>query len=99
MVNVIAGSEAGSGRCILEHPGFRKLGFTECAEVGYNVTTHAPFSVDEKSGIGREPHKVILEHRTQQKNGFTGCSKKKVGSTGSALRVISADVLRGARDE
>ena len=35
----------------------------------YNqIPEHAPFGGDKKSGIGRETHKVILEHYTQMKN-------------------------------
>ena len=35
----------------------------------YNqIPEHAPFGGYKKSGIGRETHKVILEHYTQMKN-------------------------------
>ena len=35
----------------------------------YNqIPEHAPFGGYKKSGIGRETHKVILEHYSQMKN-------------------------------
>ena len=46
----------------------------------YNsLPAHAPFGGYKKSGIGRETHKMILEHLTQTKNLFISTSEKKVG--------------------
>ncbi|AFV12356.1 aldehyde dehydrogenase AldA [Thermacetogenium phaeum DSM 12270] len=44
-----------------------------------NLPAHAPFGGYKKSGIGRETHKVILEHYTQMKNIFISLSEEKVG--------------------
>ncbi len=44
-----------------------------------NLPAHAPFGGYKKSGIGRETHKMILEHYTQKKNIFISLSEKKVG--------------------
>ena len=41
LVNVITGRGSVSGNCILEHPGFRKLGFTGSTEVGYTIADAA----------------------------------------------------------
>lgn len=40
---------------------------------------HAPFGGYKKSGIGRETHKMILEHLTQKKNIFISLSGGKLG--------------------
>ncbi len=46
----------------------------------YNtLPAHAPFGGYKKSGIGRETHKMMLEHYTQKKNIFISLSEKKVG--------------------
>lgn len=46
----------------------------------YNsVPVHAPFGGYKKSGIGRETHKVILEHLTQKKNIFISLTESKLG--------------------
>jgi acyl-CoA reductase-like NAD-dependent aldehyde dehydrogenase len=46
----------------------------------YNsLPAHAPFGGYKKSGIGRETHKMILEHYTQKKNIFISLSEKKAG--------------------
>lgn len=44
-----------------------------------NLPAHAPFGGYKKSGIGRETHKVILDHYTQMKNIFISLSEEKVG--------------------
>jgi acyl-CoA reductase-like NAD-dependent aldehyde dehydrogenase len=44
-----------------------------------NLPAHAPFGGYKKSGIGRETHKMILEHYTQKKNIFMSLCEKKVG--------------------
>jgi acyl-CoA reductase-like NAD-dependent aldehyde dehydrogenase len=46
----------------------------------YNdLPAHTPFGGYKKSGIGRETHKTILDHLTQQKNIFISLSEAKVG--------------------
>ena len=46
----------------------------------YNsLPAHSPFGGYKKSGIGRETHKVILDHYTQMKNIFISLSEKKTG--------------------
>ena len=46
----------------------------------YNeLPAHAPFGGYKKSGIGRETHKVILEHYSQMKNIFVSLSEAKRG--------------------
>jgi acyl-CoA reductase-like NAD-dependent aldehyde dehydrogenase len=44
-----------------------------------NLPAHAPFGGYKKSGIGRETHKMILEHLTQKKNIFISMTETKVG--------------------
>ncbi|TWJ19139.1 aldehyde dehydrogenase family protein [Geobacter argillaceus] len=44
-----------------------------------NLPAHAPFGGYKKSGIGRETHKVILDHYSQMKNIFISMSEEKVG--------------------
>jgi acyl-CoA reductase-like NAD-dependent aldehyde dehydrogenase len=44
-----------------------------------NLPAHTPFGGYKKSGIGRETHKVILDHYTQMKNIFINLSDNKVG--------------------
>ncbi len=46
----------------------------------YNsLPAHSPFGGYKKSGIGRETHKMMLEHYTQKKNIFMSLSEKKLG--------------------
>lgn len=46
----------------------------------YNtLPAHAPFGGYKKSGIGRETHKMMLEHYTQKKNIFISLSESKIG--------------------
>ena len=44
-----------------------------------NPPAHAPFGGYKKSGIGRETHKMILEHYTQVKNIYISLSESKTG--------------------
>jgi acyl-CoA reductase-like NAD-dependent aldehyde dehydrogenase len=44
-----------------------------------NLPAHAPFGGYKKSGIGRETHKVVLEHYTQMKNIFISLTEEKAG--------------------
>jgi acyl-CoA reductase-like NAD-dependent aldehyde dehydrogenase len=46
----------------------------------YNdLPAHTPFGGYKKSGIGRETHKVILDHYTQMKNIFISFEEKAIG--------------------
>ncbi|MDR3569401.1 MAG: aldehyde dehydrogenase [Syntrophobacteraceae bacterium] len=46
----------------------------------YNsLPAHSPFGGYKKSGIGRETHKMILDHYTQTKNIFVSLNGNKVG--------------------
>ncbi len=46
----------------------------------YNdLPAHTPFGGYKKSGIGRETHKVILDHYTQMKNIFINFEEKAIG--------------------
>ena len=46
----------------------------------YNeMPAHAPFGGYKKSGIGRETHKMMLEHYSQTKNIFVSLSESKHG--------------------
>lgn len=44
-----------------------------------NLPAHAPFGGYKKSGIGRETHKMMLEHYSQKKNIFISLSEDKLG--------------------
>jgi len=44
-----------------------------------NLPAHTPFGGYKKSGIGRETHKVILEHYTQMKNIYISMTEGKFG--------------------
>jgi acyl-CoA reductase-like NAD-dependent aldehyde dehydrogenase len=46
----------------------------------YNqLPAHAPFGGYKKSGIGRETHKMMLDHYSQAKNIFISLSEEKMG--------------------
>jgi acyl-CoA reductase-like NAD-dependent aldehyde dehydrogenase len=44
-----------------------------------NLPAHAPFGGYKKSGIGRETHKMMLEHYSQKKNIFISFTETKLG--------------------
>jgi len=44
-----------------------------------NLPAHTPFGGYKKSGIGRETHKMMLDHYSQKKNIFISLSETKVG--------------------
>ena len=44
-----------------------------------NLPAHTPFGGYKKSGIGRETHKVIIEHYTQMKNIYISLTEQKFG--------------------
>jgi acyl-CoA reductase-like NAD-dependent aldehyde dehydrogenase len=46
----------------------------------YNqLPAHTPFGGYKKSGIGRETHRMMLDHYTQTKNIYISMSEEKVG--------------------
>ena len=68
-------SEYGLGGAVFTQNINRAINISRSIETGrvwintYNqIPEHAPFGGYKKSGIGRETHKVILEHYTQMKN-------------------------------
>lgn len=44
-----------------------------------NLPAHTPFGGYKKSGIGRETHKMMLDHYSQKKNIFISLSESKLG--------------------
>lgn len=44
-----------------------------------NLPAHTPFGGYKKSGIGRETHRVMLDHYTQMKNIFVSLTEDKMG--------------------
>lgn len=79
-------SEYGLGGAVWTRDINRALRVANAVETGRmwvnnynNLPAHAPFGGYKKSGIGRETHKMILEHLTQAKNIFISLSEKKVG--------------------
>ena len=79
-------SEYGLGGAVWTKDINRALRIARAIETGRmwvnnynNLPAHAPFGGYKKSGIGRETHKVILEHYTQMKNIFISLSEDKVG--------------------
>lgn len=79
-------SEYGLGGAVWTKDINRALRVANAVETGrmwvnnYNsLPAHAPFGGYKKSGIGRETHKMILEHLTQKKNIFISLSESKVG--------------------
>ena len=68
-------SEYGLAGAVFSKNITRALNIARSVETGrmwvntYNqIPEHAPFGGYKKSGIGRETHKVILEHYSQMKN-------------------------------
>lgn len=79
-------SEFGLGGAVWTKDINRALRIARDVETGrmwinnYNsLPAHAPFGGYKKSGIGRETHKVILEHYTQMKNIFISMTEEKIG--------------------
>lgn len=79
-------SEYGLGGAVWTKDINRAIRVARAVETGrmwvnnYNsLPAHAPFGGYKKSGIGRETHKMMLEHYTQKKNIFISLSEKKVG--------------------
>ncbi|AEE14506.1 Aldehyde Dehydrogenase [Thermodesulfobium narugense DSM 14796] len=79
-------SEYGLGGAVWTKDINRALRVARAVETGRmwinnynNLPAHAPFGGYKKSGIGRETHKLVLEHYTQKKNIFISLSDDKVG--------------------
>lgn len=79
-------SEYGLGGAVWTKDINRALRVARAVETGrmwvnnYNsLPAHSPFGGYKKSGIGRETHKMMLEHYTQKKNIFISMSEKKIG--------------------
>lgn len=75
VINMANDSEYGLGGAVFTTNINRALNISRSIETGrvwvntYNqIPEHAPFGGYKKSGIGRETHKVILDHYTQIKN-------------------------------
>nr|WP_320131831.1 aldehyde dehydrogenase family protein [uncultured Holophaga sp.] len=79
-------SEYGLGGAVWTRDINRAFRVARAVETGrmwvntYNaLPAHAPFGGYKKSGIGRETHKVILDHLTQTKNIFISLSEAPLG--------------------
>jgi len=79
-------SEYGLGGAVWTRDINRALRVANAVETGRmwvnnynNLPAHAPFGGYKKSGIGRETHRTILDHLTQQKNIFISLTETKVG--------------------
>lgn len=79
-------SEYGLGGAVFTQNINRAINISRSIETGrvwintYNqIPEHAPFGGYKKSGIGRETHKVILEHYTQMKNILIDLSQNASG--------------------
>ena len=79
-------SEYGLGGAVWTKDINRALRVARAVETGRmwvndynNLPAHAPFGGYKKSGIGRETHKMMLDHYTQKKNIFISLSEAKLG--------------------
>ncbi|TVM33739.1 aldehyde dehydrogenase family protein [Oceanidesulfovibrio marinus] len=79
-------NEYGLGGAVWTRDINRALNVARSVETGrmwvntYNVLpAHAPFGGYKKSGIGRENHRMMLDHYTQCKNIFISLSEQKLG--------------------
>ncbi len=79
-------SEYGLGGAVWSRDINRAFRVARAIETGrmwinnYNsIPAHSPFGGYKKSGIGRETHKVMLNHYTQMKNIFLSLSEVKTG--------------------
>lgn len=79
-------SEYGLGGAVWTKDINRAFRVAKAVETGrmwvntYNMLpAHAPFGGYKKSGIGRETHKMILDHYSQKKNIFISLSETKTG--------------------
>lgn len=79
-------SEYGLGGAVWSRDINRALRVARAIETGRmwinnynNLPAHTPFGGYKKSGIGRETHKVMLNHYTQMKNIFISLTEDKMG--------------------
>jgi aldehyde dehydrogenase (NAD+) len=79
-------SEYGLGGAVWTKDINRALRVARAVETGRmwinnynNLPAHAPFGGYKKSGIGRETHKMMLDHYSQKKNIFISLSEDKLG--------------------
>ena len=86
VVKMANNSEYGLGGAVWTKDINRALRVARAVETGrmwvntYNqLPAHAPFGGYKKSGIGRETHKMMLEHYTQTKNIFLSLTEEKMG--------------------
>ena len=86
VIDMANDSEYGLGGAVWTRDINRAFRVARSVETGrmwvncYNILpAHAPFGGYKKSGIGRETHKIILEHYTQVKNIFLSLSENTFG--------------------
>jgi acyl-CoA reductase-like NAD-dependent aldehyde dehydrogenase len=86
VIDMANDSEFGLGGAVWTRDINRALRVARGVETGrmwvntYNqLPAHAPFGGYKKSGIGRETHKMMLEHYSQAKNIFISMSEEKIG--------------------
>ncbi len=79
-------SEYGLGGAVWTKDINRALRVARAVETGrmwvntYNqLPAHTPFGGYKKSGIGRETHKMMLEHYSQAKNIYISMTESKMG--------------------
>lgn len=79
-------SEYGLGGAVWTKDINRAFGVARAVQTGrmwvnnYNsLPAHAPFGGYKKSGIGRETHKMMLDHYSQKKNIFISLSENRTG--------------------
>jgi acyl-CoA reductase-like NAD-dependent aldehyde dehydrogenase len=86
VVNMANDNEYGLGGAVWTQDINRALRVAKGIQTGrmwintYNeLPAHAPFGGFKKSGIGRETHKMMLEHYTQKKNIYISMKENKAG--------------------
>ena len=86
VVRMANDSEYGLGGAVWTKDINRAIRVARAVETGrmwinnYNsLPAHAPFGGYKKSGIGRETHKVILDHYTQMKNIYISLTENPMG--------------------
>jgi aldehyde dehydrogenase (NAD+) len=86
VINMANDSEYGLGGAVWTKDINRALRVARAVETGRmwvnvynNLPAHAPFGGYKKSGIGRETHKMMLDHYSQKKNIFISLSESKLG--------------------